>query len=117
MFDATNTTTERRDVILGFAKENGYKVPSSFLFTHQPEKLWRTSPLTIAPAASALAAAAFPLQIFFVESICDDPDIIAENIKVSESVRVSRIYCSPVRIIITSPPLLIVTQSRLFFFS
>ncbi|XP_070824430.1 6-phosphofructo-2-kinase/fructose-2,6-bisphosphatase-like isoform X1 [Chaetodon trifascialis] len=44
VFDATNTTTERRDVILSFAKENGYKV-------------------------------------FFVESICDDPEIIAENIK------------------------------------
>uniref|UniRef100_A0A3Q3WGC7 6-phosphofructo-2-kinase domain-containing protein n=1 Tax=Mola mola TaxID=94237 RepID=A0A3Q3WGC7_MOLML len=44
VFDATNTTAERRDVILGFAKDNGYKV-------------------------------------FFVESICDDPEIIAENIK------------------------------------
>ncbi|XP_018581199.2 6-phosphofructo-2-kinase/fructose-2,6-bisphosphatase isoform X1 [Scleropages formosus] len=43
VFDATNTTRERRDVILSFAKENSYKV-------------------------------------FFVESICDDPDIIAENI-------------------------------------
>lgn len=30
VFDATNTTSERRDVILGFAKENGYKVPPSF---------------------------------------------------------------------------------------
>ncbi|XP_028264995.1 6-phosphofructo-2-kinase/fructose-2,6-bisphosphatase isoform X1 [Parambassis ranga] len=44
VFDATNTTAERREVILNFAKENGYKV-------------------------------------FFVESICDDPEIIAENIK------------------------------------
>uniref|UniRef100_A0A669CQ34 6-phosphofructo-2-kinase/fructose-2,6-bisphosphatase n=1 Tax=Oreochromis niloticus TaxID=8128 RepID=A0A669CQ34_ORENI len=44
VFDATNTTQDRREVILNFAKENGYKV-------------------------------------FFVESICDDPDIIAENIK------------------------------------
>ncbi|KAI1892155.1 hypothetical protein AGOR_G00130360 [Albula goreensis] len=43
VFDATNTTRERREVILGFAKENGYKV-------------------------------------FFVESICDDPEIIEENI-------------------------------------
>lgn len=25
-----------------------------------------------------------PVQVFFVESICDDPEIIAENIKVSE---------------------------------
>ncbi|TSL61127.1 6-phosphofructo-2-kinase/fructose-2,6-bisphosphatase 2 [Bagarius yarrelli] len=43
VFDATNTTRERRDLILGFAQENAYKV-------------------------------------FFVESICDDPDVIAENI-------------------------------------
>ncbi|KAM5145454.1 6-phosphofructo-2-kinase/fructose-2,6-bisphosphatase-like [Mantella aurantiaca] len=43
VFDATNTTRERRSVILQFAKERGYKV-------------------------------------FFIESICDDPDIIAENI-------------------------------------
>lgn len=27
VFDATNTTPDRREVILGFAKENGYKVP------------------------------------------------------------------------------------------
>uniref|UniRef100_A0A8C7K811 6-phosphofructo-2-kinase domain-containing protein n=1 Tax=Oncorhynchus kisutch TaxID=8019 RepID=A0A8C7K811_ONCKI len=45
VFDATNTTIERREVILSFAKENGYKV-------------------------------------FFIESLCDDPEIIAENIKV-----------------------------------
>ncbi|XP_066426339.1 6-phosphofructo-2-kinase/fructose-2,6-bisphosphatase 1 [Molothrus aeneus] len=44
VFDATNTTRERREVILEFAKENGYKV-------------------------------------LFVESICDDPTIIEENIK------------------------------------
>ncbi|KAL6119035.1 pfkfb1 [Pungitius sinensis] len=44
VFDATNTTLERREVILRFAEENGYKV-------------------------------------FFVESICDDPEIIAANIK------------------------------------
>ncbi|XP_061470084.1 6-phosphofructo-2-kinase/fructose-2,6-bisphosphatase 1 isoform X2 [Rhineura floridana] len=43
VFDATNTTQERRSLILQFAKENGYKV-------------------------------------FFIESICDDPDIIEENI-------------------------------------
>uniref|UniRef100_A0A4W4FL36 6-phosphofructo-2-kinase/fructose-2,6-bisphosphatase 2 n=1 Tax=Electrophorus electricus TaxID=8005 RepID=A0A4W4FL36_ELEEL len=43
VFDATNTTRERRDLILSFAQDNAYKV-------------------------------------FFVESICDDPDVIAENI-------------------------------------
>ncbi|KAM8831029.1 6-phosphofructo-2-kinase/fructose-2,6-bisphosphatase 1 [Synchiropus picturatus] len=44
VFDATNTTRERRAIIAALAKERGYKV-------------------------------------FFVESICEDPDIIAENIK------------------------------------
>ncbi|KAF1390233.1 hypothetical protein PFLUV_G00055950 [Perca fluviatilis] len=43
VFDATNTTRERRELILNFAKDNSYKV-------------------------------------FFVESICDDPDVIATNI-------------------------------------
>ncbi|XP_015197670.1 6-phosphofructo-2-kinase/fructose-2,6-bisphosphatase 2 isoform X2 [Lepisosteus oculatus] len=43
VFDATNTTRERRDLILGFVKQNAYKV-------------------------------------FFVESVCDDPDVIAANI-------------------------------------
>uniref|UniRef100_A0AAY4E8K8 6-phosphofructo-2-kinase/fructose-2,6-bisphosphatase 2 n=1 Tax=Denticeps clupeoides TaxID=299321 RepID=A0AAY4E8K8_9TELE len=43
VFDATNTTRERRDLILCFVKENAYKV-------------------------------------FFVESVCDDPEVIAENI-------------------------------------
>uniref|UniRef100_A0A3Q3WGA9 6-phosphofructo-2-kinase domain-containing protein n=1 Tax=Mola mola TaxID=94237 RepID=A0A3Q3WGA9_MOLML len=31
VFDATNTTAERRDVILGFAKDNGYKTWRAFL--------------------------------------------------------------------------------------
>ncbi|KAJ3603135.1 hypothetical protein NHX12_030878 [Muraenolepis orangiensis] len=43
VFDATNTTRERRDLILAFGQENSFKV-------------------------------------FFVESECDDPDIIAANI-------------------------------------
>ncbi|XP_058675256.1 6-phosphofructo-2-kinase/fructose-2,6-bisphosphatase 2 isoform X3 [Ammospiza nelsoni] len=43
VFDATNTTRERRDLILNFAKENAFKV-------------------------------------FFVESVCDDPEVIAANI-------------------------------------
>ncbi|KAM9483269.1 6-phosphofructo-2-kinase/fructose-2,6-bisphosphatase 4b [Clarias gariepinus] len=43
VFDATNTTRERRKMILRFAEQNGYKV-------------------------------------FFVESVCDDPAVIAQNI-------------------------------------
>uniref|UniRef100_A0AAX7UHZ1 6-phosphofructo-2-kinase domain-containing protein n=1 Tax=Astatotilapia calliptera TaxID=8154 RepID=A0AAX7UHZ1_ASTCA len=43
VFDATNTTRERRETILEFAEQNGFKV-------------------------------------FFVESVCEDPDVIQENI-------------------------------------
>uniref|UniRef100_A0AAQ4NZZ1 6-phosphofructo-2-kinase/fructose-2,6-biphosphatase 4a n=1 Tax=Gasterosteus aculeatus aculeatus TaxID=481459 RepID=A0AAQ4NZZ1_GASAC len=43
VFDATNTTRERRDTIIQFAEQNGFKV-------------------------------------FFVESVCEDPDVIQENI-------------------------------------
>uniref|UniRef100_UPI00358E550C 6-phosphofructo-2-kinase/fructose-2, 6-bisphosphatase 4-like isoform X2 n=1 Tax=Myxine glutinosa TaxID=7769 RepID=UPI00358E550C len=43
VFDATNSTRERRDLILNFAEENGYKT-------------------------------------FFVESICDDPEVINTSI-------------------------------------
>ncbi|XP_072419734.1 6-phosphofructo-2-kinase/fructose-2,6-bisphosphatase 2-like [Chiloscyllium punctatum] len=44
VFDATNTTRERRDLILSFVRDNAFKV-------------------------------------FFVESVCDDPEVIAANIK------------------------------------
>uniref|UniRef100_A0A8C9VRR1 6-phosphofructo-2-kinase/fructose-2,6-biphosphatase 3 n=1 Tax=Scleropages formosus TaxID=113540 RepID=A0A8C9VRR1_SCLFO len=43
VFDATNTTRDRRDLILNFGNENGFK-------------------------------------IFFIESVCDDPNVIATNI-------------------------------------
>uniref|UniRef100_A0A8C7H7A4 6-phosphofructo-2-kinase/fructose-2,6-biphosphatase 4a n=1 Tax=Oncorhynchus kisutch TaxID=8019 RepID=A0A8C7H7A4_ONCKI len=43
VFDATNTTRERRGTITAFAEQNGFKV-------------------------------------FFVESVCEDPEVIAENI-------------------------------------
>lgn len=45
VFDATNTTRERRHMILHFAKENDFKV-------------------------------------FFIESVCDDPTVVASNIMV-----------------------------------
>uniref|UniRef100_A0A4W3J8M7 6-phosphofructo-2-kinase/fructose-2,6-biphosphatase 3 n=1 Tax=Callorhinchus milii TaxID=7868 RepID=A0A4W3J8M7_CALMI len=43
VFDATNTTRERREMVLNFSKEHGWKV-------------------------------------FFVESVCDDPSVVAANI-------------------------------------
>uniref|UniRef100_A0A8C7NSF7 6-phosphofructo-2-kinase domain-containing protein n=1 Tax=Oncorhynchus mykiss TaxID=8022 RepID=A0A8C7NSF7_ONCMY len=48
VFDATNTTRERRWTITRFAEQNGFKV-------------------------------------FFVESVCEDPDVIAENIAVHQT--------------------------------
>ncbi|XP_032898875.1 6-phosphofructo-2-kinase/fructose-2,6-bisphosphatase 2 isoform X2 [Amblyraja radiata] len=44
VFDATNTTRQRRNLIMNFARDNTFKV-------------------------------------FFVESVCDDPEVIAANIK------------------------------------
>ncbi|MBN3302833.1 F263 bisphosphatase, partial [Amia calva] len=43
VFDATNTTRDRRDLILNFGSENGFKV-------------------------------------FFIESVCEDPNVVATNI-------------------------------------
>ncbi|XP_048692630.1 6-phosphofructo-2-kinase/fructose-2,6-bisphosphatase 3 isoform X5 [Caretta caretta] len=43
VFDATNTTRERRGMVLNFAKENGFKV-------------------------------------FFIESVCNDPSVVATNV-------------------------------------
>nr|XP_033813874.1 6-phosphofructo-2-kinase/fructose-2,6-bisphosphatase 3 isoform X4 [Geotrypetes seraphini] len=43
VFDATNTTRERREMVVNFAKENGFKV-------------------------------------FFIESVCNDPNVVASNI-------------------------------------
>uniref|UniRef100_A0A4W3K145 6-phosphofructo-2-kinase/fructose-2,6-biphosphatase 4b n=1 Tax=Callorhinchus milii TaxID=7868 RepID=A0A4W3K145_CALMI len=48
VFDATNTTRERREYIINFAEQNGYKV-------------------------------------FFVESVCEDPEVIETNIVVSRT--------------------------------
>ncbi|KAG7231424.1 hypothetical protein INR49_011944 [Caranx melampygus] len=49
VFDATNTTRERRGTIVKFAEQNGFKV-------------------------------------FFVESVCEDPDVIAQNIVVKMNI-------------------------------
>ncbi|KAB0394591.1 hypothetical protein E2I00_018358 [Balaenoptera physalus] len=51
VFDATNTTRERRHMILHFAKENDFK-------------------------RFCLASS----QVFFIESVCDDPTVVASNI-------------------------------------
>lgn len=69
VFDATNTTRERRETILEFAEQNGFKVT------------WRAQ-----SEGSGFAGGhtdSVFLQVFFVESVCEDPDVIQENIVVS----------------------------------
>ncbi|XP_061542862.1 6-phosphofructo-2-kinase/fructose-2,6-bisphosphatase 4b isoform X3 [Phycodurus eques] len=56
VFDATNTTRERRGAIVKFAEQNGFKV-------------------------------------FFVESVCEDPDVIAQNIVEAIEDFMKRIKC------------------------
>lgn len=88
VFDATNTTQDRREVILSFAKENGYKV--TYLIKLQ-------FIININEGfVSLYRPVFFLLQVFFVESICDDPEIIEENIKVSS------VYVSEFELIETS---------------
>lgn len=75
VFDATNTTRERRELILKFGRENGFKVRVAMA----TEKLQRAG----STAAGRLNKALFSVQIFFIESVCDDPNVIASNIMVS----------------------------------
>lgn len=91
VFDATNTTPERREVILSFAKENGYKV-CCFACSVTNGNLKNPN------SATVFLAVFPPVQVFFVESICDDPEIIAENIKVSENIKVCVCVCVVVKL-------------------
>lgn len=72
VFDATNTTRERRGTIVKFAEQNGFKV----LIVDQD---W----ILVVPASLQTDSAVVSLQVFFVESVCEDPDVIAQNILVS----------------------------------
>ncbi|XP_072135084.1 6-phosphofructo-2-kinase/fructose-2,6-bisphosphatase 2-like isoform X4 [Mobula birostris] len=71
VFDATNTTRERRDLILNFARNNTFKV-------------------------------------FFVESVCDDPEVIAANIKLAS---LSTCYLQEVKV--SSPDYADVAEDRI----
>ncbi|XP_028302492.1 6-phosphofructo-2-kinase/fructose-2,6-bisphosphatase 4b isoform X2 [Gouania willdenowi] len=65
VFDATNTTRERREDIMKFAEQNSFRVcsrPQHSLFPKHPNSLFLSN------------------QVFFVESVCEDPDVIAQNI-------------------------------------
>ncbi|EPY75698.1 hypothetical protein CB1_001581019 [Camelus ferus] len=68
VFDATNTTRERRHMILHFAKENAFKTGPS----------WRGA----LGAAVTGRGERIPLlrRVFFIESVCDDPTVVASNI-------------------------------------
>lgn len=72
VFDATNTTRERRGTIVKFAEQNGFKV----LKASQDCGL-------LVPVGLHTDSALLSLQVFFVESVCEDPDVIAQNILVS----------------------------------
>lgn len=56
-----------------FAEQNGFKVRSS-------EDLIC---LTSKNASKFVYSASFSMQVFFVESVCEDPEVIAQNIVVS----------------------------------
>lgn len=72
VFDATNTTRERRGTIVKFADQNGFKVLNAI-------QDWAL----LIPGSLHTDSAVVSLQVFFVESVCEDPDVIAQNILVS----------------------------------
>lgn len=81
MFDATNTTRERRNTIIKFAEQNEYKVLDC---------LWAVKLFVCFSFPCISVCVVIPLshcllffQVFFVESVCEDPNVIAENIVVS----------------------------------
>lgn len=78
VFDATNTTRERRDLILSFAGENAYKVQYRYL---------QQCGFMIDVMLHVITES-FCFQVFFVESVCDDPEVIAANILVSPDFRI-----------------------------
>lgn len=90
VFDATNTTRERRDTIIQFAEQNGFKVKKKkkkcfeFFNCRLPPPLPRFDP-------------SLSSQVFFVESVCEDPDVIQENIVV-------RVFGSSAGSLISSRP-------------
>lgn len=47
-------------------------------------------------SVAGLISPSFPCQVFFVESVCEDPDVIAENIVVSRSLELQPcfFFCS-----------------------
>ncbi|MGH0131009.1 UNVERIFIED_CONTAM: hypothetical protein FKN15_008693 [Acipenser sinensis] len=62
VFDATNTTRERRDMILNFGKENGFKVFFVESVCEDPSVVETN------------------IMVFFVESVCEDPSVVETNI-------------------------------------
>ncbi|KAM4587643.1 6-phosphofructo-2-kinase/fructose-2,6-bisphosphatase 4a isoform 1-T1 [Odontesthes bonariensis] len=72
VFDATNTTRERRETIIQFAEQNGFKVTCWVTVLRTPPLFGATRSLSRSLCAVS--------QVFFVESVCEDPDVIQENI-------------------------------------
>lgn len=102
MFDATNTTRERRDLILAFVKENAFKVRvalngfvfcivSSFphcAYSSVDDVICAFLPPDVEKTDGPVTRRVAPSfqQVFFVESVCDDPEVIAANILVRSRV-------------------------------
>lgn len=80
VFDATNTTRERRDTIIQFAEQNGFKVKKKKRNALIPaDGVLQTPP---PPPPPPRFDPSLSSQVFFVESVCEDPDVIQENIVV-----------------------------------
>lgn len=83
VFDATNTTRERRKTIIQFAEQNGFKVSCWVTILW----MWHFIRWQLHWSLPLLFC-----QVFFVESVCEDPDVIQENIVVSVKSSVSLLY-------------------------
>lgn len=86
VFDATNTTRERRLTIFEFAEQNGFKV----WFLLAPRAGFGLTGLALKDGSimcgsgrSLTRPLLVSTQVFFVESVCEDPLVIHENIMVS----------------------------------
>ena len=70
VFDATNSTRERRDLIIKHCLPYCIKVRNTVMFLCITQQCFIGSCFGVRH-----------VQVFFVESLCDDPQIILENIK------------------------------------
>lgn len=69
MFDATNTTRERRDMILNFAKQNAFKVGSDSVLEEERSGGWgRGGEIGVEPVS--LLSSGFGYQSLSPQGVC-----------------------------------------------